>query len=68
MGPLVPPVWTLDDSAHEFQSQGESIVAHTLFSFAHNESLVVGTGHRTWIAHFEAITKPLHQPDPAQPS
>ena len=46
MGPLVPLVWTWDDSAaHGFQSQDKFIVGCALLSLAHNYSKVI-SGYR----------------------
>ena len=56
-----------DDSAHEFQSQGGSVVTCTLLSLACNDpqsSLVARPGIKPRSLTPEVNTIPLRQPDP----
>ena len=73
VGPLVPSVsdfgWY---SAHEFQSQGGSIVACPLLLLMCNDPqnhlLLPGPGIKSGSLTLEVSTIPLCQPDPAKPA
>ena len=70
--PSVSDFGTLDDSAHEFQSQGESIVTCTLLLLALNDPKshlwLTGPGIKPGSLTPKANTIPLHQLDPAENS
>ena len=64
-----PPFQTWDDSAHEFQSQGGSVIACTLLSLACNNPQshlwLPGRGIELGSLAPQVSTIPLRQPDPA---
>ena len=70
-GHWYPLFRTSDDSAHEFQSQGGSVVTYALLSLVCNNPQshlwLPGLGIKPgWLAP-EASTIPLHQPNPVGP-
>ena len=69
-GHWCPLFQTSDDSAHEFQSQGGSVIACALLSLVCNDPQshlwLPGLGIEPRSPTLEESTIPLHQPDPAK--